>query len=42
MMRFVENYYDDGYVATIGVDFKMKTIGLGDDIVRLQVWDTAG
>jgi Ras-related protein Rab-1A len=31
-----------GQIATIGVDFKLKTIRCDDTVVRLQIWDTAG
>ena len=34
--RWVDNNFADNYIATIGVDFKVKTIN-GD---RIQVWDT--
>jgi len=29
-------------VATIGVDFKLKTMTIDDCKVKLQIWDTAG
>jgi Ras-related protein Rab-8A len=29
-------------VATIGVDFKIKTISIKDRRIKLQIWDTAG
>ena len=32
----------DSYVATIGVDFKIKTLSVGDRRYKLQIWDTAG
>ncbi len=28
--------------ATIGVDFKIKTIKVNDTRLKLQIWDTAG
>ena len=33
----------DGFqVQTLGVDFKLKPIVINDEVVDLQVWDTAG
>ena len=29
-------------MATIGVDFKVKTLAIDDKKIRLQIWDTAG
>lgn len=29
-------------MSTLGVDFKLKTIKLGRDKIRLELWDTAG
>lgn len=29
-------------LAMIGIDFKIKTINVNDQRVKLQVWDTAG
>ena len=40
--RFTENYYKESYVATIGVDFKIKTIMVEGKKIKMQVWDTAG
>lgn len=39
---FSDQAFKDNYVATIGVDFKTKTIPVGDKRVKLQLWDTAG
>lgn len=39
---FVEERYEEKYSATIGVDFKNKSIKYKDFIVKLQIWDTAG
>ena len=40
--RFMYDHFDDGYQATIGIDFLSKTMYLSDRVCRLQLWDTAG
>ena len=40
--RFCDNTFKQSYVATIGVDFKIKTVNVGDKKYKLQIWDTAG
>lgn len=30
------------YISTIGVDFKIRTVNVGDKVVKLQIWDTSG
>jgi len=40
--RFADDIYTDSYISTIGVDFKIKTMNVGDKMVKLQIWDTAG
>ena len=42
ILRFSDENFKDNYVATIGVDFKTKTMELGDKRIKLQLWDTAG
>lgn len=42
ILRFGDQNFNNNYVATIGVDFKIKTITIGDKRIRLQLWDTAG
>jgi Ras-related protein Rab-1A len=38
----IDDIYTDSYISTIGVDFKIKTMLIGDKTVKLQIWDTAG
>ena len=40
--RLCENEFKDSYVATIGVDFKIKTVAADGKKYKLQIWDTAG
>lgn len=40
--RFSENAFKDTYVATIGVDFKVKSLPIKDKKIKMQIWDTAG
>jgi len=42
LYRFVDNDYNDSYISTIGVDFKIKTLEINGKIFKLQIWDTAG
>jgi GTPase SAR1 family protein len=30
------------YIHTIGIDFLEKAVQLGDERIKLQIWDTAG
>lgn len=40
--RFCDNQFKNSYVATIGVDFKMKKLVANGIKIRMQIWDTAG
>jgi Ras-related protein Rab-1A len=42
LTRYCDGTFSGGYLATIGVDFKTKTINVDGKSVKLQVWDTAG
>lgn len=41
-MRFIDDKFTESFISTIGVDFKIRTMNVGEKIVRLQIWDTAG
>jgi len=42
LLRFIDNSFSSNFLATIGVDFKLKQIMVREVIVKLQIWDTAG
>ena len=37
--RFAEDTFGEHYAATIGIDFKVKTVDIDGNKVILQVWD---
>ncbi|XP_064392537.1 ras-related protein Rab-35-like [Halichondria panicea] len=42
LLRFADNLFSGTYITTIGVDFKIRTIDINGEKVKLQIWDTAG
>lgn len=42
LFRFADDVYNESYISTIGVDFKIKTIFVNGKVIKLQIWDTAG
>ena len=42
ILRFTKEKYTQNRLATIGVDFKFKTVLLKDKKIKIQIWDTAG
>ncbi|GAU87233.1 hypothetical protein RvY_00116 [Ramazzottius varieornatus] len=42
LLRFADDAYNESYISTIGVDFKIRTIKLEDKTIKMQIWDTAG
>ena len=41
-LRFVDDIWNDTFVPTIGVDFKIKTLEIDNKKIKMQIWDTAG
>jgi Ras-related protein Rab-1A len=41
-LRFVDDIWNDTFVPTIGVDFKIKTFDIDEKKIKMQIWDTAG
>lgn len=42
LLRFADNTFSGSYITTIGVDFKIRTLEIDGEKVKLQIWDTAG
>lgn len=42
LLRYTIQEYKPTHLATVGVDFKIKTIQVGSKRVKMQLWDTAG
>ena len=41
-LRYIDDIWNDTFVPTIGVDFKIKSLEVDNKLVKLQIWDTAG
>jgi Ras-related protein Rab-1A len=39
---YCDRTYNDNYVSTIGVDFRLKLLKINNNKIKLQIWDTAG
>ena len=42
LMRFADDDFQESYLSTIGVDFRIRRIEVSGEKVKLQIWDTAG
>ena len=42
LLRFADDSFEDNFLSTIGVDFKVKEIVVDNQKVKLQIWDSAG
>lgn len=40
--RFCDGRFSPGSAATVGIDYRVKTVHVDDSKVALQLWDTAG
>merc|ERR1711871_1321965 len=42
LCRYSEGVFNNNFITTIGIDFKIRTIELDGQKIKLQIWDTAG
>merc|ERR1711865_311569 len=42
LCRYSEDIFNNKFITTIGIDFKIRTIELDGKKIKLQIWDTAG
>ncbi|KAH0786928.1 ras-related protein Rab-13 [Histomonas meleagridis] len=42
LLQFADNSFEENFLSTIGVDFKVKEISVDGKKVKLQIWDSAG
>ena len=42
LLRFADDEFTDAFITTVGVDFRFRTVTVGNRTVKLQIWDTAG
>lgn len=42
LQQYVDEKFSQNHQATIGVQYKQKTLKMGDNTIRIQIWDTAG
>ncbi len=42
IVRYCKGFFNPEYISTIGVNFFVQDVDLGNRVLRLQIWDTAG
>ena len=42
LLRYIDDYFPDKHMATIGVEYRVKAIEYRGFKIKLQLWDTAG
>lgn len=40
--RYTDNTFDESFISTLGIDFRIKTVVRAGKEIKLQIWDTAG
>ena len=42
LLRYADNIFNEAYMSTIGIDFRIKDFNMDNKLIKLQIWDTAG
>ena len=43
LCRYVDDIYQENYISTIGMDYKLKNLQLDNgETIKIQIWDTPG
>ena len=42
LANYVGEDFNPNFMSTVGIDFRVKIIQLGEKTIKLQIWDTAG
>ena len=42
LSKYLQNEFNPDSKATVGVDFGSKTININNNVIKAQIWDTAG
>ena len=42
LLRYVDDEFNDSYISTIGIEYKIKTINVNNKKITMRIWDTSG
>src|SRR3990167_1306031 len=42
VLRFADDTFTHRFISTIGIDFKIKYVKLGSEVIKIQLWDMTG
>ena len=42
MLRYIENRFNEKHLSTVQAAFLRKKIAIGNNMIELAIWDTAG
>ena len=42
MLRYLDDFFVENFLPTVGIDFKTKTVGYNGENIKVNLWDTAG